>query len=76
MKTVVKMFKPEFAELVRNGKKLQTIRPTPKRMPEVGDVDWREISHNWRSGLSCPGGRVSGSVRDAGVVRAGAWFSV
>lgn len=38
MKTVVKMFKPEFAELVRNGKKLQTIRPTPKRMPKVGDM--------------------------------------
>lgn len=38
MKTVVKMFKPEFAELVRKGKKCQTIRPTPKRMPEVGDV--------------------------------------
>ena len=38
MKTVVKMFKPEFADLVRTGKKLQTIRPTPKRMPEVGDM--------------------------------------
>lgn len=38
MKTVVKMFKPEFAELVRLGKKRQTIRPTPKRMPQRGDV--------------------------------------
>lgn len=38
MKTVVKMFKPEFSELVRTGKKRQTIRPTPKRMPKVGDM--------------------------------------
>ena len=38
MSMFVKMFKPEFAELVRTGKKLQTIRPRPKRMPKVGDV--------------------------------------
>lgn len=34
----VRMFKPQFAEPVRLGIKLQTIRPTPKRMPRVGDI--------------------------------------
>lgn len=34
---IVKMFKPRFAEPVRTVRKLQTIRPTPKRMPRVGD---------------------------------------
>ncbi len=34
--TVVKMFMPQFAPLVRSGAKLQTCRPTPKRMPKVG----------------------------------------
>lgn len=38
MSTFVKMFKPEFAELVRTGIKCQTIRPVPKRMPKVGDL--------------------------------------
>jgi hypothetical protein len=33
----VRMFKPQFAELVERGEKLQTVRPTPKRMPEPGD---------------------------------------
>jgi hypothetical protein len=33
----VRMFKPQFAGLVERGKKLQTIRPTPKRMPKSGD---------------------------------------
>jgi hypothetical protein len=33
----VRMFKPQFAALVESGKKLQTVRPTPKRMPKVGD---------------------------------------
>lgn len=31
------MFQPRFAELVERGEKLQTVRPTPKRMPEAGD---------------------------------------
>ena len=31
------MFKDQFAELVRTGKKLQTIRPVPKRIIKVGD---------------------------------------
>lgn len=34
----VRMFKPQFAELVRNGIKTQTIRPTPTRMPQPGDI--------------------------------------
>lgn len=39
----VKMFKPQFAPLVKAGTKRQTIRPTPKRMPQSGDViDCRE----------------------------------
>lgn len=33
----VRMFKPQFAPLVESGKKLQTVRPTPKRMPKPGD---------------------------------------
>lgn len=34
----VRMFKPRFAEMVENGTKLQTVRPTPKRMPHPGDT--------------------------------------
>ncbi len=41
----VRMFKPRFAALVASGKKRQTIRPLPKRMPKVGDIlDAREWS--------------------------------
>lgn len=39
----VRMFKPQFAPLVKAGIKRQTIRPTPKRMPQNGDIiDCRE----------------------------------
>jgi hypothetical protein len=34
----VRMFKPRFAALVEAGTKTQTVRPTPKRMPRVGDT--------------------------------------
>lgn len=34
----VRMFKPRFAELVASGKKTQTIRPLPKRIPRRGDL--------------------------------------
>jgi hypothetical protein len=34
----VRMFKPQFAELVRSGAKCQTVRPVPKRMPKAGDL--------------------------------------
>ncbi len=41
----VRIFKPQFAPLVLNGTKRQTIRPTPKRMPKVGDKEsWRKWS--------------------------------
>jgi hypothetical protein len=33
---VVKMFMPQFAPSVERWEKLQTVRPTPKRMPKVG----------------------------------------
>lgn len=33
----VRMFKPQFATLVDAGTKLQTVRPTPKRIPQAGD---------------------------------------
>lgn len=33
----VRMFKPQFAELVERGEKTQTVRPPPKRLPEPGD---------------------------------------
>ncbi len=35
--TFVRLFKPQFAPLVERGEKLQTVRPTPKRMPKTGD---------------------------------------
>ena len=36
-------FKPQFAPAVRNRIKRTTIRPTPKRMPKVGDREsWRQ----------------------------------
>lgn len=34
----VRMFKPRFAALVESGRKTQTVRPVPKRMPRVGDI--------------------------------------
>lgn len=37
------MFMKRFAPLVESGTKRQTIRPVPKRMPQVGDLEsWRE----------------------------------
>lgn len=36
--TFVRMFKPQFASLVEQGQKLQTVRPTPKRRPAPGDT--------------------------------------
>lgn len=33
----VRMFKPQFAGMVEDGDKLQTVRPTPERMPKAGD---------------------------------------
>ena len=33
----VRLFKPQFAELVEAGTKRQTVRPTPKRMPKPSD---------------------------------------
>jgi hypothetical protein len=39
------MFKSQFAPMVKSGAKRQTIRPTPKRMPKVGDFEsWRQWS--------------------------------
>jgi hypothetical protein len=32
------MFSAEFADLVERGEKCQTIRPTPKRVPQPGDI--------------------------------------
>lgn len=48
---IVKMFKPQFAPLVRLGQKHQTVRPIPKRMPKVGDpISCREwIGKPYRS---------------------------
>lgn len=34
----VRMFKPRFAEMVASGKKTQTIRLLPKRIPRRGDL--------------------------------------
>ena len=41
----VRMFKPRFAPLVKSGAKRQTIRPLPKRVPNIGDLEsWRQWS--------------------------------
>jgi len=41
----VRTFKPRFAPLVKTGRKRQTVRPRPKRMPRPGDIfDAREWS--------------------------------
>lgn len=47
----VRMFKPRFAPLVKSGKKTQTVRPKPKRMPKAGDrISLREwIGKPYRS---------------------------
>jgi hypothetical protein len=37
-RSFVRLFKPQFAELVRTGAKQQTLRPVPKRMPKPGDA--------------------------------------
>ena len=44
---IVKMFKPQFAALVASGKKKQTVRPWPKKLPRVGD----NISLRYWTGL-------------------------
>lgn len=45
----VRIFKPRFAPLVANGKKLQTVRPIPARRPQVGDIldarAWEELPY-------------------------------
>ena len=39
----VRLFKPQFAPMVEAGTKRQTIRPMPKRLPRVGDLEsWRQ----------------------------------
>lgn len=43
--TFIRLFQPRFASMVRSGEKCQTIRPTPKRRPQAGDIlDAREWS--------------------------------
>ena len=34
----IRLFKPQFAVLVESGRKTQTVRPVPKRMPRPGDI--------------------------------------
>lgn len=34
---IVKLFQQRFKPMVKDGSKANTIRPTPKRMPRVGD---------------------------------------
>jgi hypothetical protein len=34
---IVKLFMPQFAPKVEDGTKRQTVRPTPKRRPKVGE---------------------------------------
>lgn len=34
----VRLFKWQFVALIKTGRKRQTVRPVPKRMPECGDV--------------------------------------
>lgn len=37
-RSFVRMFKPQFAELVASGVKCQTVRLMPKRIPKAGDM--------------------------------------
>lgn len=37
IKKFIRLFQPRFADLVETGKKKQTIRAAPKRMPIAGD---------------------------------------
>ena len=49
---IVKLFKPQFSPLVESGLKLQTVRPTPKRMPKPGDrISLREWTGAYGSAL-------------------------
>lgn len=34
---IVRLFKPQFAPMVRDHQKRQTVRPWPKRLPKVGE---------------------------------------
>ncbi len=38
MANFVRLFQPRFAELVASGRKLQTVRPVPRRRPRPGDT--------------------------------------
>lgn len=38
MRKFVMMIKPQFAELVESGMMLQTVLPTPKRIPVLGEI--------------------------------------
>lgn len=41
----VRMFKPQFAQMVKDGTKRQTIRPVPKRPVIIGSQEsWRQWS--------------------------------
>jgi hypothetical protein len=35
---IIRMFQPRFADEVATGRKRQTVRPTPKVVPRVGDL--------------------------------------
>jgi hypothetical protein len=37
------MFQPQFVHKIKSGSKTQTVRPVPKRIPKVGDLEsWRQ----------------------------------
>jgi hypothetical protein len=57
---ICKKFKPRFAPLVRDGRKRQTIRPTPKgTWPQVGDEfrgeEWSGKPYRSKVNILCHG---------------------
>ena len=47
MRKIVKLFQPRFATMVRDGSKLNTIRPLPKRPRDVPQVGWEISLREW-----------------------------
>lgn len=47
MRKIVKLFQPRFAPMVRDGTKLNTIRPLPKRPQDMPKVGWEISLREW-----------------------------
>ena len=67
MNRFVRMFKPQFADLVATGKKCQTVRPYPKRMPQPGDAislrAWTDKPYRSKQRILC-----ESTITEVGIV--------